>query len=298
MRPVCYPNKVMNNPFKPMPAESLSEEIVLGDNLPSGTFHLHSRFRDVANFAGQGNDMVYVTTKEQNMSANGICIKNGSLPGSVSLTIENDHVLFGKEKINRHQTATYCSQLSFHEIHCGEFERYLLEIPEKHGALFAPHSLLFLLQPDRCRNFSGGFDIHFMDNALKAADRLLAKNTKEAVGLLKGTGRGLTPAGDDFIAGLLLGLHFTAFKEKASLSDLQNAIYQAACGDNPLVNSFLRHAKEGHYFYLFKNFVYSSPQKKKATESLKMLLTMGATSGADLLSGYIFSVKHKIGIWF
>ncbi len=279
-----------------IPAENFCEEVVLGDKLPKGNFRVHSRFSEVVNFISRSNEIAYLTTDKLNISANGIYIKHESLLKPGSLTIENDHIRINKREIYRHQTANYCSSLSFQEIKCGDFESFLLEIPEKYGALFAPESLLFLLQPERCRYFTGGFDIHFMGNALKAADYLMQGRTEDAVGLLAGAGRGLTPAGDDFISGLLLGLHFNSFKAQTSLSDLQNAIYQVARGDNHLVNSFLFHAKEGHYFSLFKYFVYSSAQKGKAAESIKMLLAMGATSGADLLSGYIFCIKHNIGI--
>ena len=80
--------------------------------------------------------------------------------------------------------------------------------------------------------------------------------------MLKGTGIGLTPAGDDFIAGLLWGLHFNEYRTKKNLMLLKDAVYNAAKGSNPLTNSFLFNAKNEYYFYLLKNFLYLSIHKE------------------------------------
>ncbi len=274
----------------------VNRKIVLGDKLPTGRFWLHSRFREVVNFQNAGKEITFITSNPDHIAANGIYVKNAALSAFDSLHISEDSMVAGKEKIVRSSAAVYNSRLSYHETDAAVLKELIMEIPGKHAALFPPGSMLFVLLPGKAPDFTGGFDILFSNKAREAAECLILGKFAEGVGLLKSSGRGLSPAGDDFIAGLLLGVHFNASLSGKNLSGLVNSMYGEALGSNLLVNAFLFHAKEGNYFGLFKNFVFSLPQTKKTLNGLIKLLSVGATSGADLLSGYIFSVKHNLGI--
>ncbi len=270
--------------------------VVLGDNLPEGCFRIHSRFREVVNFVNARDDIAFMTTDPDKMAAIGIYVKNAALSAFDSLHISKDSMVAGKEKIVRSSAAIYHSSLSYHETDAAVLKELIMEIPGKYATLFPPESMLFVLMPGKATGCKGGFDTHFANRACEAADCLLRGDFARATKLLKSSGRGLSPAGDDFIAGLLLGLHFNAFLSGKNLQGLADNIYQGALGTNLLVNAFLLQAKEGRCAALFKNFVLSLSQNKQVPAGLKKLLAMGATSGADLLSGYIFSVKHNLGI--
>ena len=75
---------------------------------------------------------------------------------------------------------------------------------------------------------------------------------------MRGTGYGLTPSGDDFIAGFLLGTFFNEYRYRKDFSGLREKIFQAATGNNVLTNSFLLNAKSGNYFFpLKKNLTFT-----------------------------------------
>lgn len=82
------------------------------------------------------------------------------------------------------------------------------------------------------------------------------------------------------------------------MSLLISDIYQAAVGKNELVNTSLYFAKEGKYFSRLKKSVIllSGENDGNIDQALKLFFSMGATSGADLLTGYLFSINHSIGI--
>ncbi len=271
-------------------------DFILGDMLPAGKFLVHSRFDNVINFTNTCNEIVFVTNIFENIASNGIYIKNAALSKDNSLSISKDQITINGEKISTNKTTTYNSKLTFSDIDHLAFEKKLIEIPENHNSLFPPESMLFVILPERCRYFTKGFDHHFMKNSLEAAEHLSSERIEKGIKLLKGTGKGLTPSGDDFIAGLLFGLHFNEFKSQKCLASLRKNIFRAAIGHNQLANTFLSNANRGNYFYLLKNFVILSSKKEKPAVGLNQLLSLGATSGADLLTGYIFCIKNKIGI--
>lgn len=290
----------------------------MGDNLPEGRFRIHSRFSGVVNFVNAMDDIAFITNDPDKMAANGICIKQAALAAIDSLSIDRCFITAGISKtgrnsispmappmppvtgdacrVDRSRAAIFNSTLCYHETTAAEFKKTIVEIPDQYAALFPPGSMLFVLMPEKVTEFEGGFDTHFADRAREAADCYVRGHFKRATCLLKSSGRGLSPAGDDFIAGLLLGLRFNAFLSGKNLQGLADNIYKDALGTNLLVNAFLLQAKEGRCFGLFKNFVFSLSQNKQLPEGLKKLFAMGATSGADFLSGYIFSVKHNLGI--
>ncbi len=269
--------------------------IILGDFLPQGQYAVHSTFKNVCNFINANNELVFITNIKKNISANSIYIDNENIEQFRSVNISENAIFLNDINILPH-AEFYNSRLNYSEIDILLFEKNLENIPINYSEMFAPESMLFILLPDKRSFFKSGFDLHFMNNSLKACELLKSGEVETAAKMLKGTGKGLTPSGDDFIAGMLFALHYNEFKYQNNLADLRNKIYNISIGNNLLTNSFLLNAKNGNCFYLLKNFVYLTPQLEIFSEKLKELLGLGATSGADLLSGYIFSIKNKIGI--
>jgi hypothetical protein len=271
------------------------ETIILGDSLPQGLFKIHSSFKNVCNFINANNELVFITNLKKNISANSIYIENENIGQFKSIQISENEVFLNNINIFPH-AEIYYSKLDYSEIDIKMLESNIQIIPVEYNELFAPESMLFVLDNERHKFFTSGFDFYFLKNSLKACELIKSGEIVDGVKMLKGTGRGLTPSGDDFIAGLLYGLHFNEHKYQIPLSNLRESIYLNSIGNNILSNAFLLNSKNGNSFFLFKNFVYLASQTKQVSDNLKELFTMGATSGADLLSGYIFSVINKTGI--
>lgn len=271
------------------------ETIILGDCLPQGFFKIHSSFKNVCNFVNANNELVFITNLKKNISANSIYVENENIGQFKSIQISENEVFLNDINIFPH-AEIYNSKLDYSEIDIQLLESTLKKILLEHNELFAHESMLFVLDRERFKFFTSGFDYHFMKNSLKACELIKSGEIVDGVKMLKGTGRGLTPSGDDFIAGLLYGLHFNEFKHQKTLSNFRESIYLNSIGNNILSNAFLLNSKNGNCFYLFKNFVYLASKTKLVSDNLKEIFNMGATSGADLLSGYIFSVINKTGI--
>ena len=120
---------------------------------------------------------------------------------------------------------------------------------------------------------------------------------------LAGWGPGLTPSGDDYLAGLMLGLWSVSFGHTQTLdreqtlvsrvsscrADLCDRIYQAAASRTHRISrAFLKAARDGladaRWHALLRALASGEPSNvRRAAETV---LAFGATSGFDMLLGF------------
>ncbi len=279
----------MNNTHVSVP------NILIGDQLPIGKFKVHSCFKRVANLINFNSEIVFISNSIDVLSSNGIYIRNIDVSTIETLEISEDSILINEQKYNLSSLDVYNSELNYDTVNLIEFECRVLNIVEQSLCLFPEKSLIFIIVPEREKHFSTGFDHHFALNAKKGAELIVKGDIIGGVKILKGTGYGLTPSGDDFIAGMLWGLHYIQAVYGFNLVHLRNEIYNASISKNLITNSFLNQALKGRYFWSFKNLVSLTVQNKDTYDALKEVTSLGASSGGDLLSGYIFTITHKLG---
>jgi len=132
---------------------------------------------------------------------------------------------------------------------------------------------------------------------------LILKGTMESliegITRIKGCGFGLTPSGDDFIAGMLSELYLKQKIFSMDISEIRKQIYETAQGDNLISNTFLSLAFEGLFVERFKNFIHSLLYEghEEIFTKIQEVLNVGETSGADMLVGFIFSMKKVGELW-
>ncbi len=281
-----------------MEIQQFLQSFCAGDGLPSGAFISHSRFETVVNFVNDLNQIAYITSNEILLASNAIFLPEVRLHDASSLTISPQTITLDNVIFNRDRMDIYDSSFHFEDFDLAAFESRLLQIPSQYSTLFPEKSLIFLVHAENEKFFPSGFDHQFMLNAKKGRELILSGEIIKGIETIRGTGYGLTPSGDDFIAGVLLGIHYNESKFKLDLSTLRDKIYLASIGRNLLTNSFLLNAKQRKYFSPLKKILLllSGEINSPFRDALKQLLSIGATSGADLFSGYIFAIKHKTGI--
>ncbi len=76
--------------------------------------------------------------------------------------------------------------------------------------------------------------------------------------------------------------------------DLVGEVYEAAKGENVLSGTFLRLAKEGLLFETMKQLVEALFRggEREVRQCTGELLAVGATSGADLATGFFMTVRE------
>jgi hypothetical protein len=113
---------------------------------------------------------------------------------------------------------------------------------------------------------------------------------------LKGCGLGLTPAGDDFIAGFLIGLHLLQKLRGTDAQPTADAIFRAARGKNIFSNTFLDLARQGLLLGYLKDLLVAlvSGSEASVRRSSRKLFTVGETSGADLATGLFMTLQSSL----
>jgi hypothetical protein len=114
---------------------------------------------------------------------------------------------------------------------------------------------------------------------------------------MRGGGFGLTPSGDDFIAGFLVGMAAAEALGGRRSALERDAILAAALGKNELSNHFLRLAADGAMFASLRDAVSGTLKGavEMALEGATRLLRVGETSGADMLMGFMTFVEREMG---
>jgi hypothetical protein len=199
----------------------------------------------------------------------------------------------------------YNSTLDLQAVHLRRFQHNLATLGASLREDSPPKSLAFLLDRKRRRNFRAGFERTFAEQIVRGVHQVFHGNLLAGVRQLKGCGLGLTPGGDDFIAGLLIGLHVLQTLRGQDLQPTMDVIFRAAQGDNIFSNTFLDLARRGLLFGRMKDLLLAliSGNRASVGRTSAALFAIGASSGADLatglfmtLEGDVASVMHSAGL--
>ena len=163
-----------------------------------------------------------------------------------------------------------------------------------------PKSLVFLLEPAKIIHFQATFEKAYFERMINAKDLIGAGSFLDGVSLMKGCGFGLTPSGDDCIAGMMTGLHVIRLINGRARFDMPiDCILNAAIGDNPLSNAFLKAAAAGRVDEKQKRLLESLCQDRDdmVLSHAARIMATGETSGADWLTGLVIGIQlEKKGI--
>jgi len=270
------------------------EILSFGDKIELGNYSVFSRFRNILNFVWDEKIISLGNILIQKGPTN-IIVDHFDFQEVNSLIIDDNFIFIDNKQQIIEKNIRYDSEIKFSETgfqnlqkHLGFLEEIILK--ESH-----PKSLAFLLDEKRERNFQTGFEKVFVESSKEEFNEILAGNLLAGIEKIKGKGFGLTPSGDDFICGILYGLYLIQEGKGKDLSKLRNEIFQKAKSNNLISNNFLWLAKEGRFFEYFKKFVTSQthPQSLSLGKrgELNKILSIGETSGADMLTGFLITMK-------
>ena len=112
---------------------------------------------------------------------------------------------------------------------------------------------------------------------------------------LVGLGRGLTPSMDDFLCGMLFVFHYSKnyWDYKAKFLDVLSSCVKelALQNTNAYSAAYIISAAEGEDFSLMRQCLESAADED-FFDCVNRLLSVGSSSGADMLSGMCFAAKY------
>jgi hypothetical protein len=273
----------------------------IGDQVKPGTYRFHSRFNRAVNFEREGRLIavvdesigpgpVYIVLRGRSPSQMA-GLANPPLPLRVTartVWFEGHRHPFSLR--HRYNSTLDCEVEDLHR-----FQHNLLALGELLRKAAPAKSLAFLLDGKRRKNFQAGFERAFAEQIRRGVRQVFHGRLLEGIRHLKGCGLGLTPSGDDFIAGLLIGLRLLQKLRGQDFQPVADAVFRAAQGDNLFSNAFLDLARRGLLFGRMKDLTVAlvSGSEGAVRKTAAKLFAVGESSGADLATGLFMTLQAE-----
>ena len=270
----------------------------IGDQVRSGAYEVHSRFQRVVNFVGRG-ELISLVSEEVGAGPLNVVIGGPGceevIRSASKLRIDAEEVLVGDRRFSLSNVERYRSELVFGDWDKSRLLRNLALFEELLVKDAAATSMAFLLEeriPGRCES---AMESALRDRMRRGVQEVFEGDLLEGIELLKGCGWGLTPSGDDFIAGLLVGMELLQKLYEVDFSRTMDAVYEAALGENLLSNRLLALARRGLLFEKLKKLVEVLVQgeTEEVAAASREVFAVGASSGADLSTGFLMMVREQ-----
>ncbi|MEI6764406.1 MAG: DUF2877 domain-containing protein [Bacteroidota bacterium] len=262
-----------------------------GDRISEGHYTVHSRFERVVNYNSNCKLLSFVSAAIGNGPVN-IVIESKLRALPAEILILPDKFVFGIESIDISDIPVYDSKLKILHSEQTILKENLDALKQTLASHASEYSLAFLFDEQRKLNFATGFEKNLLETFENAIAQLRKGEIEPGIQKLSGLGQGLTPAGDDFIVGILLALNLTdAFSGNEKSRELQMRIKSMAQTKNLISQSSIVHAADGYFAEIVKIFAQSFCNKRFSENDalILQLLNVGESSGADMLSGFLFT---------
>lgn len=264
----------------------MTELLSVGDRVALGRYRPLSRFSGALNFVrkthrpGLGGAVLACVVSETTGAGPLNIVVRGDLAAVLSLEVRPGEVVFGASILPIRER--YDSSLRLQGP--GALKRNLAAFRDALREAAPEESLAFLLEPNGAEGRPSTFKTELARELREGYRHIMAGDLKDGASALKGRGFGLTPSGDDFLAGFMLGLHAAAAAPGLDLSSEIRMIRSSSRSRNIFSESFLRCAAEGRFFERAKALTETlfSGDADAVRRSSARLCSIGASSGADL----------------
>ena len=273
----------------------------IGDRIVQGRYPIHSRFRRAVNFA-YDRSVVSLVAPDVGGGPTNVVVDELRTAGVRVLTIGTRLAPGGtgpRPVVWLDDRALDCSAAGVYEsgLDLLEAQRGLnarLEILRETLAEDAPaRSLAFLIDESRRDALRPGFEKAFAEHASNCVHDILYGDMIRGVTRLRGAGFGLTPSGDDFIRGLLVGMKLVEIIHGMSLTVTRQYVCEWARTGGVLSDALLFVAEEGRVDEKVKALVVPllGGRLREVCAAARAICAVGQTSGADFATGLLLTIE-------
>jgi hypothetical protein len=273
----------------------------IGDRIVEGRYRIHSRFRRAVNFVDD-RSVVSLVTPETGAGPISVVVDELRTAGVRTMTIgtrlppggtgPRPVVWLDDRALDCSAAGVYESGLDLIEERRGLSAR--LAMLRETVAHYAPaRSLAFLLDESRRDQFNEGFERAFAEHATNCAHDIFYGDLIRGVSRLRGAGFGLTPSGDDFIRGVLVGMALAEALYGLTLSVTRQYVCEWARTGGVLTDALLFLAEAGRVDEKVKALVVPllGGRLREVWESARRICGVGGTSGADFATGLVLTLE-------
>jgi len=262
-----------------------------GDCIKNGKYILHSKFKSVHNYTNNFELISLVSTKI-GTGPNNIVLNNFPLQAEQILTISNPTISIGNTALHIDPIELLSKEyiyLNNVSVLLSRIKLILNELSDNISLM----SLGFLLFPDNEIFFNSIFEKALLAHVKKTVQEISLENIPTIARNMKGVGIGLTPSGDDFNCGILYALNYLKEINNNNFFDIIEECYQNSIGNNLISNTFLKFAYSNKYYENFYQLLKALKlnEIKAISHYANKIIGSGHTSGSDMLTGFILTIK-------
>jgi hypothetical protein len=271
------------------------EILSIGDLVEPGTYDFLNGFRRVVNLT-DGKRTVTLALPGIDRGPLNVIVR-GLDPDSVEhVRVEPGAIVVGGTRVEYGEGAVYDSSLPAALRGMDSFRRNLGQFGALLLALSPRESLTYLLERSRISSIPAGFHRNLAEHTLSCVRDMILWNRRRGVSRLSGCGIGLTPSGDDFIVGFLLGLVVLQRMGFRDWDAERGKVLEWTGLRDVLSTSFLSCAARGHTFESMRELIVALDlgDAEHVRAGTERLLQVGATSGADTGVGLFITVREGL----
>jgi hypothetical protein len=251
------------------------ELLEVGDRVGMGGYRVLSRFRGAIAFArNEGPGLAVVVEEAKGAGPVQIVVRGSGLNAIDSLEVRPDRVILNGEALQIRRR--YHSRLRIEDASPPGIRRNLQALAAALRASAPARSVVFWdgsgarFEAALARRFHAGVRL------------LLAGKLETGARAVAGLGFGLTPGGDDFLAGFLLGMYSTGVPDSR-----RRCVYNSARSGNAFSESLLGCAADGCCIEPAQSLIHAlfAGTEADVARHTARLSAIGASSGADLAAG-------------
>jgi hypothetical protein len=265
----------------------------IGDCLKEGRYLLHSLHRRAAYFVC-GKSVISLVTSAAGNGPNHIVCSDSKPPRVRRIVVRRQVVELDETAHLRCGKMTYVSKIPPPPGNHASVKKNLDALNRGLCAAPPPGSMPALARNAACE--SGSFE-RLLAIRLAAGSRALREGDyHRGIGLLLGAGSGLTPSGDDFIAGFAAGLCFMHGPQAAGPRAILRSILRNAERTNLVSRTMLLFSCRGRVYERTKNLLIAlaGGSEEEVEHRALSLMETGHASGADFAYGLLCSLQDSI----
>jgi hypothetical protein len=265
------------------------QPISYGTTIRCGVYRVQARFTRAVNFVCGDKLVALVTPAVGDGPLNIVVPSLESVTDTSVLVVTRTHVALdgvahAKRHVQRYRARVPVkrsdTQIVMHNV------RHCAAVVQQHAPA---HSIVRLMTDAQRSRFTQCLAARLRHGVRQMQRGAFAAGART----LKGLGCGLTPSGDDFLTGFLLGCRVVEQLHGVDLRATRRTILTHALGGSPLSNAFLRCAAAGRPFAPTHALLQALAQPNTAAvrTCTMHLLAVGATSGADTAAGLLCALS-------
>jgi hypothetical protein len=270
----------------------------LGDRLPFGRFLLHGRYAHAINLLDRRGRLLSLVDGHAGAGPNHIEVHSSLLAATKEVVFDGETLSINGERYALHNMPSYNSGLTAYSFSSPLILKNLTFIIDHIKASVTSPVCRYILIPDDKPSFGSALQCMVADELKSGLNHLQqsirnGSSCSHGVELLCGLGYGLTPSGDDILAGVLAALYIFKFICGIDREGIKNEILLRSHITGLVSKTLLAYTSEGRFYMRHRRFMQAlvSTDYSEAKKAMRAVGEYGASSGEDFLTGFALAAE-------